>query len=95
MSNKKMCWGKHKGDKPVAIFFNGSVIPEDYKVLEVCDVASTSAVQRLLKSETGRNYDIIRVDYNGEFTTEPYIAKKIETYLSKELYGKNIQFSNI
>lgn len=81
------CWGKYKGEKPLALVWNGCVIPENANIFEVCDVSSTSAIQRMLKSETGNNYDIIRVDYNGEFEADRTELRKVTRLLYDRLKG--------
>jgi hypothetical protein len=79
--SKRKCWGKYKGDKPVAILWNNCIIPENSKIVELYGTIGTSAAMRLLKSETSLNYDIVNVDYNGEFYAESHIADKVERLL--------------
>lgn len=57
----------YDGSKRVALYYNGNVIPENFEVFSVCDVMGTSAVQRELKLRTGLNYDVIPVNFEGEF----------------------------
>lgn len=81
MKKNPKAWGKYKGDKKVAILWQGNLIPENSKIYEICDVTSTSAAQRLLKAETGENYDIVRVDWNGEFYATDVEQRKVERLL--------------
>jgi hypothetical protein len=85
MKKNPKAWGKYRGDKKIAILWQGNLIPENSKIYEVCDVISTSAAQRLLKTVTGQNYDIVRVEWNGDLYANDTEARKINRLLKEVL----------
>lgn len=76
MKNNK-AWGNHKGEKPVAIFYNGLVVSEKYKPFLCSDVRGTSAISRALEAKTGQKHVVIPVDIYGNFEADDWDLPKV------------------
>lgn len=79
MQNKKP---KKKELKALAINYQGLLVTTDLKVFDSTYLSSTSACQRHLKEKTGKNFDIIPIDYNGDFTVDAHLLPKVTKLLT-------------
>jgi len=82
MSNTK-AWGKYKGAKPIALFYNGLVVSSCYEPFECSDIMGTSAIERALKAKTGLNHVVIPVDEYGNFEANDWDLPKVISLLER------------